>query len=117
MAPPNIKIQHQRAKQRRAPQRRRVDWTCECSTLIQINCSHGFMHRGVTKCVSFPQWRLYLAPPKSFVHQDDRSRRDIPRVDEGGVNNQVQPQRSESIEFSQVLDLFEGLDNIDTFNL
>ncbi|KAJ1431716.1 Geminivirus AL2 coat protein, MSV type [Sesbania bispinosa] len=116
MAPPNIKIQHKRAKQWRAP-RRRVDWACGCLTLIQLNYSHGFMHRGISNCVSFPQWCLYLGPPKSLVHQDNGGRRDIPRVDEGGINNRVQPKRSESVESSLVLDLFEGWDDIDTFDL
>ncbi|KAJ1442126.1 Geminivirus AL2 coat protein, MSV type [Sesbania bispinosa] len=103
---------------RRRPRRRRVDWTCGCSALIQLSCNDGFTHRGITNCPTFPQWRLYLAPQKSSSHTNNGSNRTTRPLgsDENNISNQVQPQSEEGVQSSQMLDIFEGLDDLDSID-
>ncbi|KAJ1383093.1 Geminivirus AL2 coat protein, MSV type [Sesbania bispinosa] len=60
----------------------------------------------------------YLAPQKSFSHTNSGSIRTArPHgPNENDISNQVQPQSEEGAQSSQMLDLFEGLDDLDAID-
>ncbi|KAJ1440937.1 Geminivirus AL2 coat protein, MSV type [Sesbania bispinosa] len=80
--------------------------------------NNGLTHRGITNCSTFQQWHLYLAPQKSSSHTNSGSIRTArPHgPNENDISNQVQPQSEEGAQSSQMLDLFEGLDDLDAID-
>ncbi|QCG75880.1 transcriptional activator protein [Tomato chlorotic leaf distortion virus] len=116
--PPCIKKRHRQAKKKqhkkRAIRRRRLDWGCNCTAFVDINCrDHGFTHRGIHQCASSREWRLYLGDNKSPVFQDLPGRGLAIHQNEGvPPPDTVQPQPQESVASPQSLPEFPSLDDI-----